>query len=97
MEGLIVFIWLIVLSVWGSACICAGKYACRLGRNFDGYLILALFMSPILAAFLLFMLGETNEHRKARIMEEERWRRSCDTEIQQDNQQPKGDIVDILG
>ena len=56
---------------------------------------MALLISPIFVAILLYMLGETNEHRKARIIEEEGWRRSYGTKVQQDNQQPKEDIVDV--
>lgn len=98
MEGLIVFIWCIIFVVWIFGLICAGSYAERLGRSLGGWLVVALLISPIFVAILLYMLGETNEHRKARIIEEERWRRSCDAEVQQENNNTpqKEDIVDIL-
>lgn len=81
---LIVFYWLIILTLWIGGVCCSGFYAERLGRSSGGFALLALFFSPILSAFFLFMLGETNEHRKARIIEEEKWRHSCDADTKQE-------------
>ena len=35
-----------------------------------------LFFTPLIAFFCLYMLGETDQQRKARIIEEEKWRLS---------------------
>ena len=79
-----VFIGVLALFAWLVGIVCAGTYAERLGRS-GVWFLFALLFSPFLAAFLLYMLGETNDHRKARIIEEESWRRSCDAEVQQEN------------
>ncbi len=97
MGVLIVFIWVIVIALWFFGIVCAGAYACRLGRSIGTFAFLAFLCSPFIVAFLLFMLGETDEHRKTRIIEEEKWRRSCGTETSQHNEEQKENIVDILG
>lgn len=96
MEVLIVFVWIIIIALWFFGIICAGAYADRLGRSIGTFAFLAFLCSPFIVAFILFMLGETDEHRKARIIEEERWRRSCSTETSQSNEGQKENIVDIL-
>ena len=37
-------------------------------------------MSPIIASFILCLMGETDAHRKARIIEEEMWRSGKDVD-----------------
>lgn len=93
---LIVFYWLIILTLWIGGVGCTAAYADRLGRNGGAFSLLALFFSPIIAAFFLFMLGETNEHRKERIIEEERWRQACNAGIKQEVSTPKENIMDTL-
>ena len=50
------------------------SYAERYGRNKFTWLFVSLVLSPFLAAFLLLLYGETKEHRKERIIEEELWK-----------------------
>lgn len=96
MIGLSIFIWIIIIVLWFFGIICTGAYADRLGRSIGAFVFLAFICSPFFVAFILFMLGETDEHRKARIIEEEKWRRSCSTETSQNNEEQKENIVDIL-
>ncbi len=45
------------------------------GRSYWGWLVFSVLFSCFLGILFVAALGETNEHRKFRIMEEERWRR----------------------
>lgn len=56
-------------------------YADRSGRDKAFWVFIAIILTPVIAAFLLFLYGESKEHRKARIIEEEFWKRSCNEEV----------------
>lgn len=45
------------------------------GRSFWGWLVFSVFFSCFLGIIFVAALGETDEHRKFRILEEEKWRR----------------------
>ena len=57
-----------------------GDYADRKGRDKTFWIFVGIIFSPVIAAFLLFLYGESKKHRKERIIEEELWRRSCNEE-----------------
>lgn len=46
----------------------------RLGHTSVLHTILAVVVTPILPLLYLFCAGETDDHRKARIEQEEKWR-----------------------
>lgn len=50
------------------------KLASRYGRSAGAHTFLAVVITPILPIIYLLCAGETDEHRKARIQEEEKWR-----------------------
>lgn len=66
----IIIIWFILLGAISS-------YAKRLGRDEIGWVIFSIFCTPLAGAFALWLKGETDEHRKNRIIEEENWKESC--------------------
>ena len=82
---LIIYVWLIVAS---------NRYAKRMGYSNAGYLILSILGSPIVLLLVIYMQGETDEHRKKRIMEEEAWRRGENVEDVKEEQDK--DITDVL-
>lgn len=53
------------------------KYAKRLGQERITWVVVSLFCSPIVGLIGLYMEGETDEHRRTRIIEEENWRQEC--------------------
>ena len=53
----------------------------EVGRDKAFWVFIAIILTPIIAAFLLFLYGESKEHRKERIIKEELWRRSCNEEV----------------
>lgn len=55
-------------------------YADRNGRDKTFWVFIAIIFTPVIAAFLLFLYGESKEHRKERVIEEEFWKRSCNEE-----------------
>lgn len=57
------------------------NYANRYGRDRTSWVFIAILFTPFIAAFLLFLYGESKEHRKERIIKEELWRRSCNEEV----------------
>lgn len=63
----LIIVWLILLGAVGS-------YAKRLGRDSASWGVFSFFFSPLLGAFALWLKGETDEHRKERIIEEEDWK-----------------------
>lgn len=65
-------ILLIALVVWFLVLV--ARMARKRGRHAFPWVLLALFTSPITPAILLLCLGETEKHRKERIIEEERLR-----------------------
>uniref|UniRef100_UPI003FF0DF25 hypothetical protein n=1 Tax=Bacteroides clarus TaxID=626929 RepID=UPI003FF0DF25 len=48
-------------------------YANRLGRDGGVWLFFSLLFSPLLGAFALWLKGETDEHRKERLIQEKEW------------------------
>ena len=66
-----VIAYLILLS-------CVYAYANRLGREGGIWVFFSLLFSPILGAFALWLKGETDEHRKERIIQEKEWLMSVD-------------------
>lgn len=72
------FVYLVALFVFYCyLCRVAQFYAIRNGRESIRWFLFAFFFSPVLAGFCVFMLGETDEYRRNRIIEEEVWRRSA--------------------
>lgn len=69
-----VLLWFFMFGLWVVGIIGVCEYACRLGRSMGLWILSAIFFSPVITAVLLYMFGETDEHRQMRIMEEERWR-----------------------
>lgn len=67
--GLAVIILLIAVGVWFLVLV--GRMARKRGRHAFPWVVLALFTSPVIPAILLLCLGETDKHRRARIIEEE--------------------------
>lgn len=79
---------LIILAIFISFCYLVltaiAAYAERNGHNKTFWVIMAIIITPVLAAFLLFLHGETKEHRKLRIIEEELWKRNCETKVKKE-------------
>lgn len=74
--GWIALLFIVVYCFMLNAVI---HYAERNGRDKTSWIFVAIIFSPIIAAFLLFLYGESKEHRKERIIEEELWKRNlCD-------------------
>ena len=74
---LIIFILLIPIFVTLLiACFLCGEAASNRGRGYGGWFFIAFFGSPLLAAVLLIALGDTEEQRTKRIMEDEELRQS---------------------
>ena len=48
--------------------------AAKRGRNIMLWFVLAIFTSPFLAILMIACIGETDEKRKERIIQEEEWR-----------------------
>ena len=48
--------------------------AAKRGRNIMLWFVLAIFTSPFLAILMIACIGETDEKRKGRIIQEEEWR-----------------------
>lgn len=82
---LLIYVWLIVAS---------NQYATRMGYSNVGYLFLAIFGTPIILLLVIYMQGETDEHRKKRIIEEEAWRRGENIEVAKEEQDK--DITDVM-
>lgn len=72
-------IWICIICVYGLCVYAVYKYAKRLGRS-GSWGVLAVLMSPVIASFILCLMGETDAHRKARIIEEEMWRSGKDVD-----------------
>ena len=64
---------LLAIALYAYAISAVAKFANRLGRT-EVHTILAVILTPILPLLYLFCAGETDEHRKARIEQEEKWR-----------------------
>lgn len=76
--GWVVLLFIVVYCFMLNAVM---NYADRKGRDKTFWVFIGIVFSPIIAAFLLFLYGESKEHRKERIIKEELWRRSCNEEV----------------
>lgn len=74
-----VLFWVMIFIAYVLLLSAVYKYATRLGQERITWVVISLFCSPVVGLIGLYMEGETNEHRKARVIEEEMWRRSCDS------------------
>lgn len=83
LAGIILFI---ALPVWFLVLV--ARMARKRGRHAFPWVLLALFTSPITPAILLLCLGETEKHRKERIIEEERLRLSTRLQSSNTNYKP---------
>lgn len=74
------------------------KYATRLGQERTTWVFISLFCSPVVGLIGLYMEGESDEHRKERIMEEEQWRKECinGTTSSTIENTPKDETMDTL-
>ena len=52
---------------------CIYTYANRLGREGGIWVLFSLLFSPLLGALALWLKGETDEHRKERLVQERKW------------------------
>jgi len=66
-ASIIVYLWLHVL---------VAEAAKKRGRSGGGWVVLALFISPLGAWIILLCLGDTDEKRRQKIIEEEEWRQN---------------------
>ena len=56
------------------------NYANRYGHDKTLWVFIAILFTPFIAAFLLFLYGESKECRKERVIEEQLWKRNCEVE-----------------
>ena len=77
--GWIVLLFIVVYCFMLNAVM---NYADRKGREKTFWVFIGIVFSPIIGTFLLFLYGESKEHRKERIIEEELWKRNCETEVE---------------
>lgn len=68
--------FLIFMGGYVLLCVLVGHLASKRGRSSLGWFLIAFFFSPLIAALLVALLGETDAQRRARIIEEETIRRS---------------------
>lgn len=94
--GLGIFIYVILFILWITLVVVVGFYAKRLGRDLGCYILLSVLLSPFFSIIILLLLGETDEHRKARVIEEEMWRRSLEAGLLKDDKSEEKDIMDVL-
>lgn len=73
MEFIII---LIIALGWGLICSIPARMAQKRGRNYFAWLIISLVFSPIIAVILVLLLGETDERRIQKIIEEEEIRKA---------------------
>lgn len=78
MEYFAAFLFFPLISAVGYVllCVLVGRLASKRGRSSLGWFLIAFFFSPLIAALLVALLGETDAQRHARIIEEETIRRS---------------------
>ena len=58
-----VVVFLIIMMGYILLCVLVGLLASKLGRSSAGWFIVAGILSPILAAIILALLGETEAYR----------------------------------
>lgn len=97
MEGLIVFIWIFIIIAYVLIITGLCNYAKRLGQENGIPIFLGIFFTPLIAFFYLYMLGETDAHRKARIQEEEKWKRDAfEDQTKENNESSNKNVTDVL-
>lgn len=73
------FIAVIIILFWIIAMILLALVPAHMaeqrGRSYWGWLIFSVLFSCFLGILFVAALGETDEHRKFRILEEEKWRK----------------------
>ena len=76
MLAILALVIVILFPVYVALIISAARMAGRYGRSSFGwgFLTFLTLAFPCGTIVCLYALGETDEHRKARIQEEERWR-----------------------
>ena len=93
MAFLVSLLWIGILLIYVWLIVASNQYATRMGYSNIGYLFLAIFGTPIIL-LVIYMQGETDEHRKRRIIEEEAWRRGENIEVAKEEKDK--DITDVL-
>lgn len=73
----LIIIVIIVLTIYILFSIVASNMATKRGRNAFAWFLLALFISPFLSYLILFLLGETEEAQRQRIIRDELWRKEA--------------------
>ncbi len=97
MEELIIFIWIFIFIVYLLFLTGLCDYAKRLGQGAGIPIFMGIFFTPLIAFFYLYMLGETDAHRKARIQEEEKWKREAlEDKTKENNATLDKNVTDIL-
>lgn len=92
-----VLFWVMIFIAYILLLSAVYKYATRLGQERITWVVISLFCSPVVGLIGLYMEGETDEHRKARVIEEEMWRRSCGSiEVSTPDTAHGSDIMDAL-
>jgi hypothetical protein len=66
----------VVLAVWVIFCFIVASMAKKRGRDQTGYVLLAIFFSPLIAIIILLISGESDEKRLEKVKEEEEIRYS---------------------
>jgi len=69
---LIIVLWIFILCVLA---LIPASMAEHRGRSYWGWFFFSVLFSCFLGILFVAALGETDEHRKKRIIEEEMWRR----------------------
>lgn len=77
-----VLFWVMIFIAYVLLLSAVYKYATRLGQERITWVVISLFCSPVVGLIGLYMEGETDEHRKTRIIEEEKWRLCCQSQEQ---------------
>jgi MFS family permease len=73
-ESLALLFILLVLVAFVALCMIPVSMAKKRGRSQFGWFLISFFLSPILGVIILACLGETDEKRRWRILEEEELR-----------------------
>jgi hypothetical protein len=64
------FAWIIAFIVYLILCFVIASGAQKRGRSYGGYFALSFFLSPLLAIIILLVLGETDEVKKEKIVQQ---------------------------
>lgn len=92
-----VLFWVMIFIAYVLLLSAVYKYATRLGQERITWVVISLFCSPVVGLIGLYMEGESDEHRKARVIEEEMWRRSySNIEIPTPDITHESDIMNTL-